>query len=199
MKDKDIKDRILDVAIDLAEEGGFDNVRQRDVAARAGIALGTLYKRFRSKEDILSAALDRDASFLERRFERSPVKGDEPTERLGAFFQMITRRLTRKPHYARAVIRAMASGVPEVANNIVAYQGRMTGMLIAAMRGVGRLSYTDATTSPPSEREITLSFMLLQIWFASLVGWSAGLFGQTKIVDQIKNAADLLYLAFDDA
>lgn len=199
MKDKDIKDRILDVAIDLAEEGGFDNVRQRDVAARAGIALGTLYKRFRSKEDILSAALERDASFLERRMERSPVKGDEPTERLGAFFGVITRRLTRKPHFARAVIRAMASGVPEVANNIVAYQGRMTGMVIAAMRGVGRLSYTDATTSPPSEREITLSFMLLQIWFASLVGWSAGLFGQTKIVDQINNAAELLFAAFDEA
>ena len=199
MKDKDIKDRILDVAIDLAEEGGFDNVRQRDVAARAGIALGTLYKRFRSKEDILSAALDRDASYLERRMERAPIGGDAARERLGAFFALITRRLTRKPHFARAVIRAMASGVPEVAGNIVAYQGRMTGMVIAAMRGVGRLGYTDATTSPPSEREITLSFMLLQIWFASLVGWSAGLFGQSKVVDQIKGAANLLLVALDEA
>ncbi len=54
------RDRILDVAVALAEEGGFENVRQRDVASRAGVALGTLYKSFRSKEDILSAALDRD-------------------------------------------------------------------------------------------------------------------------------------------
>ena len=29
---KERRDRILDVAINLAEEGGFDNVRQRDVA-----------------------------------------------------------------------------------------------------------------------------------------------------------------------
>ncbi|MEM9692781.1 MAG: helix-turn-helix domain-containing protein, partial [Myxococcota bacterium] len=44
------RDRIIDVAIELAEEGGFDNVRQRDVARLAGVALGTLYKSFKSKE-----------------------------------------------------------------------------------------------------------------------------------------------------
>ena len=54
---KDRKDRILDVAVNLAEAGGFENVRQRDVADQAGIALGTLYKSFLSKEHILSAAL----------------------------------------------------------------------------------------------------------------------------------------------
>ncbi len=67
--EKDINERIFDVAIELAEEGGYDNVRQRDVAARAGVALGTLYKRFRSKEDILSAALERETAKLERRME----------------------------------------------------------------------------------------------------------------------------------
>src|SRR5262249_4056874 len=36
------RNKILDVASDLAEEGGFDNVRQRDVAEQAGVALGTL-------------------------------------------------------------------------------------------------------------------------------------------------------------
>ena len=75
-KDRNIFERIFDVAIQLAEEGGYDNVRQRDVAARAGVALGTLYKRFRSKEDILSAALDRETEKLERKLEKGPVKGE---------------------------------------------------------------------------------------------------------------------------
>jgi AcrR family transcriptional regulator len=44
------RDRILDVAVALAEEGGFENVRQRDVAARAGVALGTLYKTSGAKK-----------------------------------------------------------------------------------------------------------------------------------------------------
>src|SRR6478735_7574049 len=76
-KERNIFERIFDVAIQLAEEGGYDNVRQRDVAARAGVALGTLYKRFRSKEDILSAALDRETEKLERKLEKGPVKGPD--------------------------------------------------------------------------------------------------------------------------
>src|SRR5262245_37661220 len=143
------RNKILDVAVDLAEEGGFDNVRQRDVAANAGVALGTLYKSFRSKEDLLSAALEREAEQLERRMEDNPVKADTPLERVLAVFQLMTRALCKKPNYARAVLRAMSSGEPEVAGNIAAYQGRVNGMLIAAMRGVGRLGFAELTTAPP--------------------------------------------------
>jgi AcrR family transcriptional regulator len=85
---KDRRDRILDVAIDLAEEGGFENVRQRDVADQAGIALGTLYKSFSSKEDILVAALERETQNLERKMEAKPAEGDTPAERLHAFFKI---------------------------------------------------------------------------------------------------------------
>jgi AcrR family transcriptional regulator len=186
------RNKILDVAVDLAEEGGFDNVRQRDVAANAGVALGTLYKSFRSKEDLLSAALDREAEQLERRMEDNPAKGDTPLDRVLNVFQLMTKALTKKPNYARAVLRAMASGVPEVASNIAAYQGRVNGMLIAAMRGVGRLGFTDLTQSPPTEQESTLSFLLQQLWFASLVGWSAGLIDHTAIVEQLRVAGELL-------
>jgi AcrR family transcriptional regulator len=189
---KSRRNKILDVAVNLAEEGGFDNVRQRDVAANAGVALGTLYKSFRSKEDLLSAALDREAEQLERRMETNPAKGDTPLERVMALFQIVTRALCRKPNYARAVLRAMASGEPEVAGNVAAYQGRMNGLLIAAMRGVGRLGFAETTTSPPTQDEMMLAFFLQQLWFASLVGWSAGLFEQSVILDQVRTAGALL-------
>src|SRR5262252_5457607 len=103
--DKDRKDRILDVGLDLAAAGGFENVRQRDVADQAGIALGTLYKSFSSKEHILSAANER-----EKRLKARPPAGDTPTERLQALFKIITRAMCHKPKLARAVIRALASG-----------------------------------------------------------------------------------------
>src|SRR2546426_9849486 len=101
---KDRRDKILDVAVALAEEGGFDNVRQRDVAAHAGVALGTLYKRFRSKEDILVAALDRETENLERRMEAKPAVGATPLDRAVALFQIATRGMCKKPKYARAVL-----------------------------------------------------------------------------------------------
>jgi AcrR family transcriptional regulator len=189
---KDRRDKILDVAVALAEEGGFENVRQRDVAANAGVALGTLYKRFRSKEEILCAALEREAEMLERRMEMKPAIGKTPVDRVGSFFNTITRGMLRKPRFARAVIRAMASGEEGVAKTVASYQGRITGLIIAAMRGVGRLTFTDASEKPVNEKEVKLALLLQQLWFASLVGWSAGLVGQGDVIDQMKDAAMLI-------
>lgn len=194
---KDRTDKILDVAIALAEKGGFEHVRQRDVAAKAGVALGTLYKRFRSKEDILCAALERDAVGLERRMEDNPVRGESPVVRVVAFFKLVTRGFVRKPHYAKAVLRAMSSGVPEIAGNVTAYHGRINGLIIAALRGTGRLGYAEATASPPTKDEMTLAFVLQQIWFAAMVGWSAGMFGENEVVDQIQKVAQLIARALD--
>ncbi len=181
------KDRIIDVAIRLAEEGGFENVRQRDVAAQAGVALGTLYKSFRGKEDILSAALERETDTLERRLEKKPTRGDSPTERVVSLFQTLTRAMCRKPNYARAVLRAMASGEPEVAANVVAYQTQVNRMIVGALRG------SEATADEPaSPDEVMIALMLQQIWFAALVGWSAKLHGQPQVVEQVHTAARLM-------
>lgn|SRR6266545_1448337 len=195
-KDRDIFDRIFDVAIELAEEGGYDNVRQRDVASRAGVAIGTLYKRFRSKEDILSAALERETAQLERKFEKLPIKAANPEDRLVQFYTVLTRTLTRRPHFARAVLRAMASGQPEVARHVLAYHGRMNAMLIATLRG-GRMTYGDATASPPTEREQTVALLVQQNWFASLIGWSAGTHSPSAVLEHVRMAARLLLKGMD--
>ena len=181
---KDRRDRILDVAVDLASAGGFENVRQRDVADQAGIALGTLYKSFTSKEHILSAALAREADELERRLKSRPPAGDTPSERLQALFKIITRAMCQKPKYARAVIRAMASGQPEVASHVTAYQGRMNAIIGSAMN--------DGDDSPLDSRQLALATLLQQIWFASLVAWSAGIFSQNDVNTHMNQAIDLI-------
>jgi AcrR family transcriptional regulator len=184
---KDRRNRILDVAIDLAEEGGFENVRQRDVADQAGVALGTLYKSFSSKEDLLSAALEREAHMLELKMEQKPALGPSAGERLKAFFKIVTRGMCRKPKYARAVLRAMASGEPEVASHVASYQERMNRIIISSMRGIKPSEIAKAT-----EREATVAAYLQRIWFASLVGWSAGLHGQNEVIEQVDTGCDLL-------
>ncbi len=185
------RDRIIDVAIRLAEEGGFDNVRQRDVAKQAGVALGTLYKSFKSKEDILAAALDRETAALEERMQRRPVRGATAPERLASLFQTLTRAMLKKPNYARAVLKAMTSG-EEVAHKVVAHQIKVTRMVISAIRGSAL-----GDDQPPSDDEITVAMLLQQIWFAALVGWSARLHGAPRVVEQVKLTAELLLAGLD--
>lgn len=181
---KDRTNRILDVAVGLAAAGGFENVRQRDVADQAGIALGTLYKSFTSKEHILSAALAREADDLERRLKSRPPTGDTSTERLQSLFKILTRTMCQKPKYARAVIRAMASGQPEVASHVTAYQGRMNAIIGAAM--------DERDPKGLDTHELALAMLLQQIWFASLVAWSAGLFSQTDVHAHMNQAIELI-------
>ena len=53
------KNEILDVAEELFAEKGYDNASTNDIIARIGIARGTLYHHFGSKEEILDAIVDR--------------------------------------------------------------------------------------------------------------------------------------------
>ena len=59
---KDAEERrneILDVAEKLFCAKGFDNASTNDILAEIGIARGTLYYHFKSKEDILDAMIER--------------------------------------------------------------------------------------------------------------------------------------------
>lgn len=59
---KDAEERrneILDVAERLFCEKGFDNASTNDILEEIGIARGTLYYHFKSKEDILDAVIER--------------------------------------------------------------------------------------------------------------------------------------------
>ncbi len=53
------RNEILDVAEELFVTRGYDRTSTGDILDRVGIARGTLYYHFRSKEDILNAMIDR--------------------------------------------------------------------------------------------------------------------------------------------
>src|SRR5260370_11935311 len=50
--------QILDTALALCRERGFDDTTMRDIAARAGLSLGAAYYYFHSKEAIVGAYYD---------------------------------------------------------------------------------------------------------------------------------------------
>jgi len=184
--------RIVDTAIELAEEGGFEAVRLRDVASHAGVALGTLYRRFRSKEDLLVAALEIETRDLQRRFLQRPPKGADALERVTQLFGLATRGLLRRPNLARALIRAASAGTPELAQKVAGFHERVEWMIVGAMRGEPLPLPGEPYVEELDERERRVAYSLNMIWFALLVGWSGGLHGQHVIVEKIRASAELL-------
>jgi len=180
--------RIVETAVELAEQGGFEAVRLRDVAAHAGVALGTLYRRFRSKEDLLIAAFEQETAELERRVQTRPPRGDSASERVAAFFAMATRGLIRRPNLARALLKAHAAGDPLLAKRTAAFHARLHDMVVLALRGPGGAS------GPPSETERLLTHALTRVWFSLLLGWAGGLHGQNAVIEEMGDCAELMVL-----
>ncbi|GAB6087169.1 TetR/AcrR family transcriptional regulator [Alkaliphilus crotonatoxidans] len=56
---KERKNEILDAAEELFAQKGFDGTSTNDILEKVGIARGTLYYHFKSKEDIMDALIER--------------------------------------------------------------------------------------------------------------------------------------------
>jgi len=89
------RDAILRAAIDVFAERGYFNAQVADVARAAGVAAGTVYLYFHSKDDLLASIFEgtmRDA-FAEWKTTLAAV--DDPAERLRRFASLHLGRLGR--------------------------------------------------------------------------------------------------------
>src|SRR6266481_3400853 len=86
------RDAILRAAIDVFAERGFFNAQVADVARAAGVAAGTVYLYFKSKDDLLVSIFDRSMRDGLAAGRAAVANLDDPRERL--------RRLARG-HLAR--------------------------------------------------------------------------------------------------
>ncbi len=188
--------RIIETTIELAEKGGFEAVRLRDVAAHAGVAMGTLYRRFRSKEDLLVAALEFETRALEERVNERPLEGAHATERVLAYFGMQTRGMLRRPNLSRAMLRATAAGEPALAQKLGLFHEMMGRMTVAALRGAPVARPDVEPNDPPaaeiSEHEKLVATVLNQIWFAVMLSWAGGLEDQASINERMRAATGLI-------
>src|SRR5580700_10948364 len=101
-------------AVELASEGGYDAVQMRDVATRAQVALGTIYRYFRSKDELLAAALVEWAGSVERQVASRPPRGATTADRLVDVLRRATRAMERDANLTAAFVTAISSPDPAV-------------------------------------------------------------------------------------
>ena len=94
------RDAILRAATDVFAERGFFNAQVADVAREAGVAAGTVYLYFRSKDDLLVSIFERTMreAFVEGRAAVAAVS--DPAERLRRFAPLHLGRLGRDRNLA---------------------------------------------------------------------------------------------------
>ena len=93
--DSDKRVKILDAATRVFAERGFFGAQVADIAKRAGVAAGTVYLYFRSKDDVLLSVFDRTMEEAIREGHEALRDIDDPAERLRRIARLHLERLGR--------------------------------------------------------------------------------------------------------
>ncbi|NAS24632.1 TetR family transcriptional regulator [Herbidospora sp. NEAU-GS84] len=174
--------RILQAAAALASRGGVEAMQMRTVAERAGVALGTLYRYFPSKMDLVVAVVGEELDMLESSIARRPPAAATPDGRAVDVLMRATRGLMREPELADALIRALI-----LADVELPFGDRMAGLLVR----VAGLSDGHAT-----EEQGVLAASLGAVWVQELLEMLRGRRTYEDIQRRIEIAASRLLAEF---
>jgi AcrR family transcriptional regulator len=98
---------IFETALSLFRKRGFDRTTMRDVASKAGVALGGTYYYFRSKNDIVSAYYERLRGQHELQVRRVLETEPDLRKRLGAMFGVSMDLLKRDRKLIAGLFRSI--------------------------------------------------------------------------------------------
>jgi AcrR family transcriptional regulator len=92
--DRGPRERLLDTAYELFSRRGIRGVGIEEVIARADVAKATLYRHFRSKDDLVLAFLERRHQHWIRDIQKAQTRHSDgqPEERLLAIFDVLGER-----------------------------------------------------------------------------------------------------------
>jgi AcrR family transcriptional regulator len=177
---------VIEAALALGADGGYDAVQMRDVATTAGVALGTIYRYFSSKDHLLAETLVEWAGELGAKVSRKPPKGDELSERVVDVLRRATRGMELEPKLSEAVVTALSSTDPHAARCQREVGDVMTGIIASAFPD-------DFDTATRDD----ICRVLGHVWFSSLVGWVNRWYGINHVGDEVEIAAHLLLDQYD--
>jgi AcrR family transcriptional regulator len=103
------REKIVDVALNLFYQNGFNATGVDMISAQAGVTKKTLYAHFKSKDELILTTLRRRDELFRNNFMRSVERfGKTPRERLLAVFDTIDEWFNGKNFYGCMFINASA-------------------------------------------------------------------------------------------
>jgi TetR/AcrR family transcriptional regulator, fatty acid metabolism regulator protein len=130
----DKRDRILDAAERTFARHGFFTAKVSDVAKEAGVADGTIYLYFKSKDDLLISLFGRRMQQLTATL-REAIAGKPPREQLRAFVRKYLQLVHDEPAAAEVLtieLRQSSKFMKEYANPEFAEFLRLLGGVLTA-------------------------------------------------------------------
>jgi AcrR family transcriptional regulator len=158
------RERMITTVLDLAAEGGYDAVQMREVAERAGVALGTLYRYFPSKVHLLVCALADKLESVCREIRADGVSGG-PQQRVLEVISRITTVLGENRDLSAALVRALMFADATVSTEVEEVGTILVSTISWAYHGDDRR---------PSQHDAVVVVILGKVWLSDVVAWLGG-------------------------
>lgn len=170
----------IDAAKALMYDVEYEKIQVRDVAEQAGVALGTLYRYFNSKDHLFACALQSWSESFGDRFDRTP---DGPTiDRVKTIYRLAARAFEKQPRVYGVMIQVQSSKDPHAAAVYRAFNANQTQAFGRALES-SRLS--------EAKRRDVLAVMGA-VLDENLRSWQLGLKPVDAVYEAVDRAADLI-------
>jgi AcrR family transcriptional regulator len=128
------RERLLQAAQELIEDGGYGAASVAAIAGRAGVAAGTLYRHFPSKEQLFVELFRSVCAREERAMQAAAeqMNGASAVARLEEVLATFARRALRNPRLAWALIAEPVD--PLVDAERLAYRERYAALIAESLR-----------------------------------------------------------------
>lgn len=175
--------RILEAATELAIEGGYEGVQMRDVADRADVALGTLYRYFPSKVQLLVNVLHQLVADMTEQITKQSVPGSTAADRVLNLLSRAMRTLRREQALADAMMRALMFADASAASDVDRVSDVFTAAVTHALRGPDR---------PTRDEDAAVARVIENVWWAYILSWLSGRLTARELTDELEVAVRLL-------
>ena len=98
------RQRIVRAALKALAGSDYEQVKISEVARDSGVALGTLYRYFTSKEHLFAAVFVEWQGALKKKLEKDPLPGATEADRLRDVFHRMIRAFQLQPQFYRVVM-----------------------------------------------------------------------------------------------
>jgi AcrR family transcriptional regulator len=162
--------RVLDAVIEMVSEGADEEMQMKEIADRSGVALGTIYRYFSSKDHVMAAALVEWTRGLEQRLVTRRQPSGSPADQLIEIVQLALRAYQRHPTFARLLIFVANSSDPAASE---------------CYRGMGTVVFStfDAPDLDAETRDQVLT-LIGALWYHELVEWA----NDRRSIDEVQAA-----------
>ena len=179
------RDRIVRAAISLLEHGGeggeYDAIQMRDVASEAGVALGTVYRYFTSKEHLYAAALLEWAANFPIREQSKRAGGRSDEAQLRALMRRAVRAFERYPQMMRVEIVIESSPDPNARALFDQFAARNVGALMSSL----------SSTAP--ETAAVIIETVNSVLATRLRAWALGRISIADVDRSVQKTLDLIF------